>query len=424
MRLLALIFLLATRADAALLMNCPLQGSVCTELVMAGTVPTLTFGGYKSYGIYTDGPQAFNGSAGLNSSLLGLNDYAIQFWINPAVGAGNWVLINLVFATEFYLIFDTTGQFLRWATGAGNLDTPNNSIYPGGWYKVKLTWDGTTRKIFINDVERASAAAASAGLLGTVASSWFGRYKNNGFATSGYMRDISFSDNDAETMPDQSAIQVTNNIILTEYGHSIVYSSNCAGTPDDAFRILATDRLSSAFGVSAGFSGGRTIGTTHTDGVGGYLITQVDARMTDKLVWSIPSPSTATAVMVMSLTNDANAGTSLSSVRTSLDSIVTKIVTKSATIPIFFVTDLLRQDAVDIGPYNAVMRDVVRIQRGAGKKNIFLIDAEAIVAGTCDNVHPTVLTNQRLGHLIADEIARQYIYPVSKDNGLVEAGGE
>lgn len=420
MRFLAILLFLAARANATLLMNCPLQGSVCSELVMQGTVPTLTFGAYQCYGPYTDGPQAFAGSAAFNTAISTSNDYAFQAWINLQPGISDWVIFNpIMVANDFYVLWE--GNVIHWNAAGSRISTPANTVYPGSWYKLKITWDGTTRKIFINDVEKASGA--STGLLGVVTSSLFGRYTVAGYAKLGYLRDVSFSDNDAETMPDSSTIQVTNKLIFGLHGHSIARSGVCASVSADAFRVDATDRLAT-YGISAGFTGNQTFGTTYTDGVGGYVAADVDARMTDKLVWSIPNPSTATAVIVMTLTNDALAGTSLSSVRTSLDSIVTKIVTKSAFIPIFFLTDILRQDSVDIGIYNAITRDVVRIWRSSGKKNIFLIEGESLVAGTCDGVHPTVITNQRIGQLVADEIVRQYIYPISKDNGAFYIEGQ
>lgn len=420
MRLIALFLFLTAKANAALLLNCPLQGSVCADLTMEGTVPTLTFGAYQCYGPYTDGPQAFAGSAAFNTAISTSNDYAFQAWINLQPGISDWVIFNpIMVANDFYVLWE--GNVIHWNAAGSRISTPANTVYPGSWYKLKITWDGTTRRIFINDVEKASGV--STGLLGVVTSSLFGRYTAAGYAKLGYLRDVSFSDNDAETMPESSAIQVTNKLVLGLHGHSITRSGVCASVSADAFRVDATDRLAT-YGISAGFTGNQTFGTTYTDGVGGYVAADVDARMTDKLVWSIPNPSTATAVIVMTLTNDALAGTSLSSVRTSLDSIVTKIVAKSGSIPIFFVTDLLRSDSVDIGVYNAVERDVVRIWRGAGKRNIFLIDAEAIVAGNCDGVHPTALTNQRLGQLVADEIVRQYIYPVSRGENLYNFEGQ
>lgn len=141
--------------DAGLTASYPNQGSNWWNLATSSNNATLN-GGYTWVNT-TRGYLDFNGSTGYasfastSSIPVGNDNYTINVWFNPdsrtgtdgLIGWGGYGTNNAVNAIRL----TSTGIENVWG---GNDLTVTTTINTGQWYNVVATFDGTTRKLYLN----------------------------------------------------------------------------------------------------------------------------------------------------------------------------------------------------------------------------------------------------------------------------------
>ena len=145
-----------------------LRGTTYAYRFAAANTNGTNFGATLTFATLNPGPGTaldFNGSSDLvsgNPSQLptGNSPYTIEAWIKPnvmnsggIVGWGNYGANNQVNALRLY----AGGIHVYWWNN--DLDAPVGSL-TDGWHHVATTFDGTTRKIYVDGVVRAAANAS------------------------------------------------------------------------------------------------------------------------------------------------------------------------------------------------------------------------------------------------------------------------
>ena len=124
---------------------------------------------------------------------LGTGPLTIQAWVNADTlaggtnsegGRGILHSANNDAAGDYYLSVDANGavHFAYWNAAGNNLTgriyTANNTITAGKWYHIVASWDGTTRKIYVNGVLQTPAGSTSTnfgwGVERAIGRSWNG----------------------------------------------------------------------------------------------------------------------------------------------------------------------------------------------------------------------------------------------------------
>ncbi len=142
--------------------------------------------------IYHTAPQA------LKTAMMSGSFWAIEFDVNMKAWAQTsnvaLAIYNVGNTVGQHLDFFTTPKVMRWAATVGNLDSPTLAINTN--YRLALTFDGTTRKIYVNGLLGASTVSnvqfpiigtlnigefyliIGAGFLGTMKNLRFSLYPN------------------------------------------------------------------------------------------------------------------------------------------------------------------------------------------------------------------------------------------------------
>ncbi len=134
---------------------------------------------FQGRGTFTAGAIMMPGAAA-QAAMSGLTNYTIQmdnFYVNSLPG-NQFPFAGQDGGVNYYLnAIGTSGvAYFHWVTedgGTNNLDTPANSLQIGVTYSVTLTYDGTTKRTYINNILSASVVHAAA-LPATVATLHFG----------------------------------------------------------------------------------------------------------------------------------------------------------------------------------------------------------------------------------------------------------
>lgn len=416
---LILALLLACSGHSAEILNLKLQTNTADssgngyDFANVGSVLNPILGGYSMFGPFSDTPQELtSNAAGLMTALSGISTYTISMKIALRIDqSGQSVIFRLTDAGNYYISYENTNR-LDWATAGGTLATPANSFYPGTIYYVKFVAAGvSSKKIYINGVEVASAANSP--LTGTITAARIGRYTSNGIPWVGYVSDFLITDTaDSSTPSNLSGNNINTVFKLQQFGHSIAAWDGYCSTAAGLLGQTMLNKFAAKGRPNVEFTANRSTGTTkayNTDGYSGRTTTLIQARFNGLLKWGTPKPSISTGILLgPMMTNDAAAAVATSVVRANIDAMIATATAYSADMPIFLVTDILRQDAVDIVPYNDEMREAYDVAKAAGKK-VFLIDLETLAAATCDNIHPTAANVLLIGNLMANSVMTQYL---------------
>ena len=136
-------------------------GSLGTDAA-GGTVLTAIGATFTASG-KTGGGLALNGSGQflsgtVNSLPIGNSSYAQAAWIKPTVlgpqGIVGWGTYGATQQVNAFRLFDSGNGFRHYWLGQ-DLDTTNlaMNLINGSWHHVATTYDGTTRRIYLNGVQ-------------------------------------------------------------------------------------------------------------------------------------------------------------------------------------------------------------------------------------------------------------------------------
>jgi RHS repeat-associated protein len=97
------------------------------------------------------------------ASLAQAGAVTLESWVNPSAFPGSGLPATLIRKDDQYqLLINSVGavKFRIWKNPGGQqeLASPNGVVPVGQWHHVAATWDGATFKIYVDGVERASAA--------------------------------------------------------------------------------------------------------------------------------------------------------------------------------------------------------------------------------------------------------------------------
>jgi hypothetical protein len=178
--------------DAATLGNDPAGGTVLTSNGGAAYTASGKFGG----AVTLNGTSQFL-SGTVNNLPTGNSAYTQSAWIKPTllggrgiVGWGNFGATRQVNALR---LFDSGNGFRHYWWGA-DLDATGltTTLNNGSWHHVATTWDGTTRRIFLNGVQ---VAQDTPGANGATAANFRIGSTNNGEFFSGAIDDVALYNN-------------------------------------------------------------------------------------------------------------------------------------------------------------------------------------------------------------------------------------
>ena len=113
---------------------------------------------------------------GGHSSTKCLYGLTIELWINPTNIAEWDRFADNESAGAGYVLAFAASNALRFRCNRGAVMDTNSTLTAGVWAHIVATWDGTTKKIFVNGVQDAVTAAFAGPIVASSVNVFWGRY--------------------------------------------------------------------------------------------------------------------------------------------------------------------------------------------------------------------------------------------------------
>ena len=158
------------------------------NLTTTGSVSFSNVGGFDCAGPFSVG-NYFSTPAALVTALNASNNWEIQC----DVQFSNFGIFNTIIDVGYNDFFgsETGSGLMVWNddNGPGGYFTGSTFLSLNTWYNVKFTWDGTTRKIYINGVLDGSSVSNG---QTSGATCLIGEHAAVGLPLPGYLRNLTF----------------------------------------------------------------------------------------------------------------------------------------------------------------------------------------------------------------------------------------
>lgn len=175
------------------------------SLTQNGTVPFTTRiampDGNKAAGVFSDANYLSYTAANLTNA----SSYFIEMLVHPVSQSNDPIMVDNVFATNFYLQGSNANSRLQWTWGT-QTNTGANTFQNGNWYYIAMhmvTGSANSRLwlSLANNISQTPIATTNFNqTIGTCSDSRFGRYQpSTGFAFNGYIKNIGVAVNYSPT---------------------------------------------------------------------------------------------------------------------------------------------------------------------------------------------------------------------------------
>lgn len=106
------------------------------------------------------------------SDMQFTGDFTISMWVRPNVLAGDFRILLCNATTDNFQLIATAGGSIEWYIGGGAaaIATAAGALVTGSWQYVQASRSGTTIKIYVNGVEKASGTKS--GTIGSSSLTW------------------------------------------------------------------------------------------------------------------------------------------------------------------------------------------------------------------------------------------------------------
>ena len=227
--MIVLLLVIFSRADGALLANYPLL-SDGVDQTGNNTDMVLTNAPFRSGGIYCNG--IYNGMPNYHKaetpSIVGFSfdSFSISFDFRTDTLRTQPVIICGKGYRWLGLILDINGTVTLLYNNNGK-ETSTTTYTLGTWYNARITYDGSTAKLFINGVLACSKTVA---LTYVITDTRFGTANyQNGSAYKGYLKNLKIQNSIASSIKSQDKPDFS---LYTNYSRTVLYvkgvSPNCA----------------------------------------------------------------------------------------------------------------------------------------------------------------------------------------------------
>lgn len=174
-----------------LILNFPFDGSANSKgssnfdfdvITTLGPAPSLQYakdspGGHFSIGTYDD-TSYLSATAAFRAKFSNLSNYTLQFWVYIDSLTSQPVIVRYLdtIGSSYFEILATGEAF--WITpNKTNLSTACSAcVTAGRWHHLAWVWDGSKRRIYINNILRATSAAGDGNGTGVLSNFEVGRH--------------------------------------------------------------------------------------------------------------------------------------------------------------------------------------------------------------------------------------------------------